>query len=169
MAEPYDPATEASLFRNTNPPAARLAAKDELLPAGRKDSYPTALANDTGDSGVKPPSEQMLKIKKTQEQIELVKDQLASNIEAIQERGERLDHLQDKTDHLTIQSLQFRKQATVVRRKMWWKNAKWTICLGILIIVIVAGAVGGVKGHEASEEHKAVSHTTAPSHTATAG
>lgn len=44
----------------------------------------------------------MLKIKKTQEQIELVKDQLASNIEAIQERGERLDHLQDKTGEWSV-------------------------------------------------------------------
>ena len=39
----------------------------------------------------------MDKIKKTQEAIEEVKNQLHQNIEAIHERGERLDNLQQKS------------------------------------------------------------------------
>lgn len=39
----------------------------------------------------------MDKIKATQAEIDKVKDQLQQNIEAIGERGAKLDHLQDKT------------------------------------------------------------------------
>jgi len=42
----------------------------------------------------------MQKIKQTQAEIELVKDQLHKNIDAIQERGENLDNLQNKTGQL---------------------------------------------------------------------
>ena len=51
---------------------------------------------------------------------------------------------------------------------MWWKNAKvsrahwfrrlrpaqWTMCLGVLVLVIIAGAVGGgIKGNEYVQDH----------------
>jgi len=42
----------------------------------------------------------MQKIKQTQAEIELVKEQLHKNIDAIQERGENLDNLQNKTGPL---------------------------------------------------------------------
>jgi hypothetical protein len=92
------------------------------------------------------PSQQMVKIKQTQEQIAEVTEQLHKNIDMIHERGERLDNLQDKSgahaslslllfsgkghtvadsaDKLSISSQRFKTQATTVRRQMWWKNLK---------------------------------------------
>lgn len=84
-------------------------------------------------------------------------------------------------DSLAIQSRAFKTEGRKVHRKMWWKNAKvscelsafslekrreaesrsqWTICLSILLILIIAGAVaGGIKGSEVVKE-KIVVHET---------
>lgn len=36
-----------------------------------------------------------------------------------------------------MQARAFRKRATVVRRKMWWKNIKITILLGAVMLLLV--------------------------------
>ena len=64
----------------------------------RRDSQQT-LVNDDPNAvpGAKPNNPQMDKIKRTQAEIDNVTKQLAENIEAMQERGERLDVLQQKS------------------------------------------------------------------------
>ncbi len=85
---------------------------------------------------------------------------MTKNIDAVLSRGERIELLVDKTDGLSTQARQFRKRATVVRRRMWWKvgrvrqgglvreggtdpsgeggnlqNTKLTMLIGLVIIV----------------------------------
>jgi vesicle-associated membrane protein 4 len=64
---------------------------------------------------------------------------MQNNITKISERGERLDNLQDKTDHLSTQANSFRRGANRVRKQMWWKDMKMRICIivGIIILLIV--------------------------------
>lgn len=52
---------------------------------------------------------------------------MTRNIDAVLSRGERIELLVDKTDGLSTQARQFRKRATVVRRRMWWKvsGSRW--------------------------------------------
>lgn len=64
---------------------------------------------------------------------------MQNNITKISERGERLDNLQDKTDHLSTQANSFRRGANRVRKQMWWKDMKMRICIivGIIILLVV--------------------------------
>ncbi|KAL9934679.1 hypothetical protein V8E36_006454 [Tilletia maclaganii] len=71
------------------------------------------------------------------------KNIMSQNIEAIMSRGERIDQLMNRTDHLHSESLAFRKRAVGLRRQMWWKNAKVVGLAGfcvILLLVILFGA-----------------------------
>ncbi|KAK4634319.1 Synaptobrevin 2 [Fulvia fulva] len=64
---------------------------------------------------------------------------MQNNITKISERGERLDNLQDKTDHLSTQANSFRRGANRVRKQMWWKDMKMRMCIivGIIILLVV--------------------------------
>jgi vesicle-associated membrane protein 4 len=64
---------------------------------------------------------------------------MQNNITKISERGERLDNLQDKTDHLSTQANSFRRGANRVRKQMWWKDMKMRMCIivGVIILLIV--------------------------------
>jgi vesicle-associated membrane protein 4 len=64
---------------------------------------------------------------------------MQNNIHKISERGERLDNLQDKTDHLSTQANSFRRGANRVRKQMWWKDMKMRMCIiiGIIILLVV--------------------------------
>ncbi|KAK4507658.1 hypothetical protein PRZ48_001393 [Zasmidium cellare] len=73
---------------------------------------------------------------------------MQNNITKISERGERLDNLQDKTDHLSTQANSFRRGANRVRKQMWWKDMKMRMCIIIgiiilLVVIIVPSAIYG--------------------------
>lgn len=50
-----------------------------------------------------------------------VKDIMIENIEKVLDRGEKLDLLVDKTEHLQGEAFAFRREAKRARRVMWWK------------------------------------------------
>ncbi|WWC68239.1 uncharacterized protein I206_102162 [Kwoniella pini CBS 10737] len=82
-----------------------------------------------------------------QKELDSTKQVLFNNIDKINERGQRLDHLEQQTQDLSIQSRTFNQTAKKANRAMWWKNKKWTIAISILVIVILAGIIGGaIKG-----------------------
>jgi vesicle-associated membrane protein 4 len=64
---------------------------------------------------------------------------MQNNIHKISERGERLDNLQDKTDHLSTQANSFRRGANRVRKQMWWKDMKMRMCIivGIIVLLVI--------------------------------
>ena len=53
------------------------------------------------------------------------------------ERGERIELLVDKTDHLQSQSFAFKRNARQMKRKMWWSNIRWMAAVAVLIVVII--------------------------------
>lgn len=53
------------------------------------------------------------------------------------ERGERIELLVDKTDHLQSESFAFKREARHLRQRMWWQNARWMVALGALILLII--------------------------------
>ena len=69
---------------------------------------------------------------------------LVAEVFAIQvlERGERIELLVDKTDHLQSESFAFKRDARRMRQKMWWQNVRWMAALGtaglVIIYVIIA-------------------------------
>ncbi|KAG8830821.1 hypothetical protein FRB91_007006 [Serendipita sp. 411] len=72
-----------------------------------------------------------------QQQIDETVGAMRDNIARVAERGERLDALRDKTDGLAVSAQSFRKGANRVRKKMWWQNMKWTLIVGLGIIVLL--------------------------------
>ncbi|TIC20345.1 Translin [Wallemia mellicola] len=62
---------------------------------------------------------------------------MRENITKVSERGERLDHLQDKTDDLAVSAQGFRRGAHRVRKAMWWKDTRMKIILALVVIVII--------------------------------
>ncbi|KAL8279097.1 hypothetical protein RQP46_008555 [Phenoliferia psychrophenolica] len=62
---------------------------------------------------------------------------MRDNITKVQERGEHLDALQDKTDNLAVSAQGFRRGANRVRKQMWWKDMKMRILIAVGIAVLV--------------------------------
>jgi len=88
------------------------------------------------------------KITTVQAEIDQVKDIMVANIDVIIERGEKLELLVDKTEHLATNSITFRNTSRSLQRAIWWKNMKLTIGLGLGVIVflyvVVSLACGGL-------------------------
>lgn len=68
------------------------------------------------------------------EVVEL-KNVMVDNIEKVLGRGERLEVLVQKTDSLGQQAFAFKRQARVLRRHMWWQNARMALIIGALVLL----------------------------------
>lgn len=74
-------------------------------------------------------------IKAAQAELAATKDVMVKSIDAVLSRGERIEILVDRTDEMSHQARAFRKRATVVRRKMWFKNVKVLFAVGFSAVV----------------------------------
>lgn len=81
-------------------------------------------------------------IRNAQAEIDDVREIMSENIERVLERGERIDLLVDKTDRLGGSARDFRVRSTGLRRKMWWKNVKLMVLLGLVAIFLIYLFVG---------------------------
>mmetsp|Transcript_14252 Transcript_14252/g.30938 ORF Transcript_14252/g.30938 Transcript_14252/m.30938 type:complete len:238 (-) Transcript_14252:220-933(-) len=72
--------------------------------------------------------------------VEETKSIMASNIEQILERGERMEDLQAESKELNQMSRVFKKKAKQLKRFKMWQNAKH----GVMVGTAVTGAVGVV-------------------------
>jgi hypothetical protein len=62
--------------------------------------------------------------------ISALKESILTNIDAVLERGEKIDLLVDRTDALSEQSFVFHSGARKLRDAMWWKNTRMLIAIG---------------------------------------
>ncbi|BGP42917.1 hypothetical protein JCM10450v2_007036 [Rhodotorula kratochvilovae] len=85
-------------------------------------------------------------IKQAQAELAATKDVMVQSIDAVLSRGERIEILVDRTDDLSSQARAFRKRATVLRRKMWYRNVKTLAAVGfsavLLLYLLMASACG---------------------------
>ncbi|KAK3823583.1 MAG: synaptobrevin [Benniella sp.] len=84
------------------------------------------------------------KTEQLQQQVDDVVGIMQQNIDAMKDRGEKLDSLQSKTSDLEQGAIQFRKGASGVRRQMWWKNMKWRLVVGAGVLIILAIIIGSI-------------------------
>ncbi|XP_052789712.1 vesicle-associated membrane protein 4-like [Mya arenaria] len=78
------------------------------------------------------------KISRLKGQVEDVVGVMKDNVTKVIDRGERLEDLQDKSDHLASNSDMFRSRAKALHKTMWWKNCKMRLIMGLIIMVILA-------------------------------
>ena len=81
-------------------------------------------------------------IQNVRAEMDSVRGIMNENIERVLERGERIDLLVDKTDRLGQGAHDFRVRSRGLRRRMWWKNAKLMVLLGVVVIFLLYLFVG---------------------------
>ena len=75
-------------------------------------------------------------------EMDNVRGIMNENIERVLERGERIDLLVDKTDRLGAGAHDFRVRSRGLRRRMWWKNAKLMVLLGVVVVFLLYLFIG---------------------------
>ena len=80
----------------------------------------------------------LVHIGRVQGQVNDVMDVMRGNIDKMMQRGERIDNLEEKSDHLTAGASQFRRSTTGLRRQLWWQNFRIKMILVAVILVILA-------------------------------
>lgn len=68
---------------------------------------------------------------------------MENNITAATQRGENLDNLQEMSNNIADQSHEFGRTAKQVKRKLWYKNMKMTMCITIVVLIGLL-LVGGI-------------------------
>ncbi|KAL2050142.1 hypothetical protein ABVK25_009645 [Lepraria finkii] len=81
-------------------------------------------------------------ITNVQNDIDNVRGIMTENIERVLERGERIDLLVDKTDRLGVGAHDFRVRSRGLKRRMWWKNVKLMVLLGVVVVFLIYLLVG---------------------------
>ena len=78
--------------------------------------------------------------------LEDTKQVMVQNIDAVLERGEKLDLLVNKTENLQNEAFKFQKGATSLKNEMWWRKVKMYLlivgAIGVLIFIICWIACG---------------------------
>jgi len=78
------------------------------------------------------------------DQVNEVKEIMHNNIDVMLQNHEKLDVLQEKTETMSNNAKTFKKQATTIKRHMWWRNCKLQIIIALVIIAILAVVLGPI-------------------------
>lgn len=111
----------------------------EVLPAYGCAGFNSTLKTLVQTYNTEPPEDSLTAAKR---EIDSVKDIMTENIERVLERGERIDLLVDKTDRLGGSARDFRVRSRGLRRRMWWKNVKLMVLLGVVCVFLIYLFVG---------------------------
>eukprot|EP00045_Choanoeca_perplexa_P002352 m.24039 g.24039 ORF g.24039 m.24039 type:complete len:218 (+) comp11468_c0_seq1:208-861(+) len=88
---------------------------------------------------------------RAQAQVNEVKEVMVENIDKVLQRGDRIDLLVDKADALELEAGRFKKNATKLKKRMWWKDFKckllmiFLVLLALLLIILAATGKLGKK------------------------
>ncbi|RWS23924.1 Vesicle-associated membrane protein-like protein, partial [Leptotrombidium deliense] len=85
------------------------------------------------------------KVQQLKDHVSEVSNIMQENINKILERGQRLEHLEDRSEILSSRADDFRISAKRVSRKMWWQNMRVNIIIGVVIIAIIVIIIVAVK------------------------
>jgi len=77
------------------------------------------------------------RLREVNSKLNEVRETMVNSVEKLLERGQRIEILLEKSDHLNTESFRMKKKSHHLERVMWWKNTKLTIII-IAILVIIA-------------------------------
>ena len=77
------------------------------------------------------------KLKLVQTKLDSVKTIMVDTIDNVLERGDKLEHLVDKTENLDSIAFQFKNNAKKLKYEMICKKIKYILCILILILFII--------------------------------
>ncbi|KAJ5690840.1 synaptobrevin-domain-containing protein [Penicillium macrosclerotiorum] len=123
-------------FLSTYPPS---STDFSTLPAYGCAAFNTELRSLLQTYNTAPPADSLATARR---EIDSVRDIMTENIERVLERGERIDLLVDKTDRLGGSAHDFRIRSRGLRRRMWWKNIKLMVLLGVVVVFLLYLFIG---------------------------
>merc|ERR1719191_1017615 len=77
------------------------------------------------------------KLEATRAEVAEVKGVMATNVNKLVERNDRLDRLQDRSADLEQGAAEFQSRARAMKRKYWWRNMKMWMILGVVALFIL--------------------------------
>ena len=77
------------------------------------------------------------KLKLVQTKLDSVKTIMVDTIDNVLERGDKLEHLVDKTENLDSIAFQFKNNAKKLKYEMICKKIKYILCILTLILFII--------------------------------
>ncbi|XP_065175674.1 vesicle-associated membrane protein 3-like [Sycon ciliatum] len=77
------------------------------------------------------------KLQDTQNQVDEVMGIMRTNVDKVLERDQKLTDLDDRAENLQVGANQFERTATRLKRRMWWKNFKMWIIIGVVAVVLI--------------------------------
>jgi len=78
------------------------------------------------------------KIIATQNEIAQAQQIATQGIETLIDRGQQIDILVKKSEELSAESMNFRDKSTTLKRKLWWRNTRIWIAIGVCCCIIIA-------------------------------
>jgi vesicle-associated membrane protein 7 len=72
-------------------------------------------------------------------------------------RGEKIELLVDKTDRLSQQAVQFKRQSRRLQQSMWWRRVHRALAIAfvvaLLVFFVTAMGCGGLDFHKCRHHH----------------
>lgn len=88
------------------------------------------------------------KVARVREHLEEVKDVMLQNIDALLERGERIELLVDQTDRMSQAAFRFEQSSVRLRHALAWKRIRnqliAALCCTFILFISVAVGCGGL-------------------------
>lgn len=74
--------------------------------------------------------------------VEQAKDIMLNNIDKVLARGEKVELLVKKTEHMSEQAVTMKRRATMVKKRMWMQNVRmYAICACLLFLLLLMTAM----------------------------
>jgi len=81
------------------------------------------------------------RLKRLQSEVDEVREALSQNIEQVLCRGDRIDSLMDHTEDLHTVSFQFKKNSSILKRRMWFRYL-----MTVLLVFVLPALCGALYG-----------------------
>eukprot|EP00047_Mylnosiga_fluctuans_P004843 m.236871 g.236871 ORF g.236871 m.236871 type:complete len:126 (+) comp13047_c0_seq1:44-421(+) len=81
------------------------------------------------------------KLKETRKQVDDVVEVMKDNIRKAIDRDEKILVLEGKSEEILANATVFERVSRRLKRKFWWKNAKFTVTLAVVAGVVIATIV----------------------------
>jgi hypothetical protein len=82
------------------------------------------------------------KLAEVTKKVESIKLVMTKNIDEALQNCVKLEAVQKKAEELHEQAGVFKRNATTLKNKMWWKNFRMILIIGIVVLLGLGGAVG---------------------------
>ncbi len=82
------------------------------------------------------------KLAKIQQKVNVIKNVMQQNIDTAMQNCVRLEEIEKQSEELHQMAGIFKKNTTILKKKMWWKDMKMKIIIAVIILTILGVIIG---------------------------